>query len=501
MGSVNLDGLEIKKHGLIQEKAEMVELQNGCACCTLRGDLLKTVKMFALKQDEDTGDFAYDYLIVESTGIAEPLPVAQTFALDCGEDDDHHDHDHDHDHGEIEFLKDFARLDTMVTVVDAHNLLTVLSGVDSISERRRLLGEEGVVSKTIQTREEQMANASNDSQASSASTAKEEEKKDDVDDPQEEEEEEEEKSLSQLLLDQIEFANVILVNKADLLIKEYGEKEGQENVDRVAGLLKKLNPVANVITPPNSYFDGFQSDAIINTNLFDMEKAQQSPGWLRELAMEQSGGEHVSEMKQYGIGSTVFHNYEKPFHPERLAAILSGFGRLDKLSNKERAKNVFAGVVRSKGQLWIANINACPVDIHCAGRQMEMEPLSWMPFCGAVYDFIDGPAEAKGDLTGDDIDLLREQAGERKKMCEAAGKWNKKFGDRHSELVCIGISLDNDGIKKALEEALLTDEEMKNDSLWRDMPNPFFGGDEENGGHLFELDAGFFLDDDEEEEE
>ena len=176
MGSVNLDGLEIRKHGLIQEKAEMVELQNGCACCTLRGDLLKTVKMFALKQDEDTGGFAYDYLIVESTGIAEPLPVAQTFALDCGEEDDH-DHDHDHDHGDIEFLKDFARLDTMVTVVDAHNLLTVLSGVDSIAERQRLLGEEGgVVSKTIQTKEEQMANISNNSLASSK-TSKEEKKR------------------------------------------------------------------------------------------------------------------------------------------------------------------------------------------------------------------------------------------------------------------------------------------------------------------------------------
>ena len=292
---------------------------------------------------------------------------------------------------------------------------------------------------------------------------------------------------------------MILVNKADLLIKEYGEKEGKEKADQVAGLLKKLNPVAKVITPPKAHFDEFQSDAIINTMLFDMEKAQQSPGWVRELALEESGTKHVSEMKQYGIGSLVFHNYDKPFHPERLAAILNGFGRLDKLSNEDRAKNLFAGVVRAKGKLWIANINACTVEIHCAGRQMEMAPLSDSPFCGAVSDFIDGPTEAKEDLSSDDLEMLLGQVEERKKMCEAAGKWNKKFGDRHSELVCIGISLDEERIKKALEEALLSDEEMKNVSSWREMPNPFFGGDEENGGQLFELDAGFFLDDEEEE--
>ena len=181
VGSINLDGLEIKSHGLVQEKAEMVELQNGCACCTLRGDLLKTVKMFALKQDEKTGDLSYDYLIVESTGIAEPLPVAQTFVLDCGEEGDHDDHDHDHDH-DIEFLQNFAQLDTMVTVVDSHNVLSVLSGMDSIAERRRLLGKDGV-SKTMQTREEQLANTP----TTDASDSKEEKKSEENDDQRSEE--------------------------------------------------------------------------------------------------------------------------------------------------------------------------------------------------------------------------------------------------------------------------------------------------------------------------
>ncbi len=471
MGTVNLDGLEIKQHGLIQEKAEMVEFKNGCACCTLRGDLLKTVRMFALKQDEETGDFAYDYVIVESTGIAEPLPVAQTFVMECGEPVHAHDHGHDdHDH-EVEFLQEFAKLDTMVTVVDAHNLITILGSIDSIAERQRLLGDEGV-SKTMQTRMEQITLASNDkSQNATASVI--EEKKDG---------EKQEKSLSQLVLDQIEFANVILVNKVDLLIKEYGEKEGKEKINQIVSLLMKLNPVAKVITPPKAHFEEFPSDAIINTNLFDMEKAQKSPGWLRELSMEQSGIKHVSEMEQYGISSLVFHNYNKPFHPERLYALLSGFGRLDKLSEEDRAKNLFAGVVRSKGRLWISNISACPVDIHGSGRQLEVTPLTWMPFCGAVYDFVKQP-EAAESLQPTELSMLRTQVEVRKKMCETAGKWNDKFGDRHSELVVIGISLDEKGIRKAFADALLTDEEMKDVSSWREMPDPFFNG----GGQLFAL--------------
>jgi G3E family GTPase len=490
MGAINLDGLEIKKHGLIQEKSKMVELQNGCACCTLRGDLLKTVKMFALKQDEKTGSFAYDYLLIESTGIAEPLPVAQTFVLDCGDESHDHDHDDDDDHEQydhgIELLQNFAKLDTMVTIVDANNMLSVLSGIDSIAERQRLLGKE---SKTIQTREEQMTNGS--PVGSTINTGIAEETKDDK-----MQEEEEEKPLSQLLLDQIEFANVILVNKADLLMKDHGAKLGEEKVNQIAELLKKLNPVAKVITAPKARFEDFSCNSIIETDLFDMKKAQASPGWMKELAVEESEGKHISEMKKYGIGSIIFHNYEKPFHPERLAAILNGFGRLDELSDEYQSKDLFAGVVRSKGQLWIANSHACPVDIHCAGRQMEMQPLAASPFCGAVHDFIETP-KAKEDLLEEDLDILRGQVEERKRACQNAGKWHDKFGDRHSELVCIGISLNKKAIKSALEEALLTDDEMKDVPSWRNFADPFFANNDEDDVTLFELDAGFFLDDEE----
>mmetsp|Transcript_26902 Transcript_26902/g.45840 ORF Transcript_26902/g.45840 Transcript_26902/m.45840 type:complete len:562 (+) Transcript_26902:116-1801(+) len=485
MGAINLDGLEIKKHGLVQEKAEMVELQNGCACCTLREDLLKTVKMFALKQDEN-GDFLYDYLIVESTGIAEPLPVAQTFVMDWNEEGDHDDHAHDHG---VDLLQDFARLDTMVTVVDAHNFLTVLSSVDSIADRQRLLGDDGL-SKTMQSREEQLANPHE---------MNDEGKYNDGSLSQEEEEAEEEKSLSQLLLDQIEFANVILVNKGDLLVKEYGDKGGKERLHQVTELVKKLNPVAKVITPSKSHFEDFPSDSIVNTMLFDMEKAKVSPGWLRELKREQQGIKHASEVQQYDIGSLAFLNYQKPFHPQRLADTLAGFGRLDKLSDEDRAQNVFAGVIRAKGQLWIANVHACPVDIHCAGRQMELIPLNHSPYCGAVFDFLKKP-ETMDNLEDEAMDMLLQQAVDRKKECMENGKWNEKFGDRHSELICIGISLDKDGIAKALEKALLTRQEMKNIASWRKMPDPFFGGDEEEGLQLFELDVGFFIDGVDEEE-
>ena len=329
-----------------------------------------------------------------------------------------------------------------------------------------------------------------------------EEKKSEENDDQEEaeEEEEEEKSLSQLLLDQIEFSNVILVNKADLLIKEFGEEVGKVKLGQIVELLKKLNPVAKVITPPNAHFKDFPHTSIMHTKLFDMKKAQESSGWIKELAMEEKGIKHTSELKKYGIGSISFRNYEKPFHPERLATILNGFGKLDKVStNDDNDPAIFAGVVRAKGQLWIANIHACPVDIHCAGRQLEMAPLTDSPFCGAVYDFIESVEgnnndDNNNDFTKENIDMLREQASSRKKVCVSADKWNEKFGDRHSKLVCIGISLDKNGIRKALEDALLTDEEMKDISLWKDLPNPFFG---ENGYQLFELDASFFLDDEE----
>ena len=173
MGAINLDAEEVVKHKLIQEKSEMVELHNGCICCTLRGDLMKTVK-------ELSEESVFDYLVIESTGIAEPLPVAQTFVMDVNTGEipgTKHDHDHSHQHDEtpdFEPLSKYARMDTLVTVLDSFNFFKILSQVETEADRKKFLGPD-------------------------------------------EEEEDSEATVAQLTIDQIEFANVILLNKIDLL--------------------------------------------------------------------------------------------------------------------------------------------------------------------------------------------------------------------------------------------------------------------------------------------
>ena len=264
MGEINIDAEEIKKHKLIQEKEEMVELHNGCICCTLRGDLLKTVKGLASSGGK------YDYLVIESTGIAEPLPVAQTFVMDVNDcaTADHEDIDSEEEcsHGssegcsqrsdtsgtgeagdvsaarkkDFEPLSKFARLDTLVTVVDTFNVLHQLSSVETAADREKCLGPEHMERNG-------------------------------------EEGAEEDRSIAQLLLDQIEFANVILLNKVDLI----PETERDAIVTKVKGLLQKLNPVAQIIVPPKPKFQGFDVTSVLDTKLFDMEAAQTSAGWLR----------------------------------------------------------------------------------------------------------------------------------------------------------------------------------------------------------------------------
>jgi len=272
MGAINLDASEIKKHKLIQEKEEMVELQNGCICCTLRGDLLKTVKRLSDSDEE------YDHLVIESTGIAEPLPVAQTFVMDVNGDGQFHDDDQqmfsagkqaEHAHGEghaageegdtqLEVmdgegatskhdpLSDYARMDTLVTVVDAFNVLGTMSSIETLADRQRLIGDEE-------------ADQEKSAQLVAAGMAP--------------------SSVVQLLLDQIEFANVILLNKIDLIPK----RKRESVVAQVQSLLRKLNPSAKVLVPELPKFKDFDVSQILNTNLFDMEAAQTSAGWIAEL--------------------------------------------------------------------------------------------------------------------------------------------------------------------------------------------------------------------------
>ena len=230
MGALNIDAQTIKSHKLIQEKSSMVEMHNGCICCTLRGDLLKTVKELAMEQ-------RYDYLVIESTGISEPLPVAQTFAMDVnGNDEEAEEEGSDgnaNTDDSFEPLSKYARMDTLVTVLDAYNFASILGTIESESDREKYFG-----------------------------------------DADEEETEESEESIVQLLIDQIEFANVILLNKIDLLLPNGSESSGNGSgsnicvelqVKAICSLLKKLNPKATILIPEKPRFEMFDVNKIINT--------------------------------------------------------------------------------------------------------------------------------------------------------------------------------------------------------------------------------------------
>ena len=352
MGEVNLDADEIKNSKLIQEEATMVEMHNGCICCTLRGDLLKTVK--ALSEEK-----AFDYLVIESTGISEPLPVAQTFVMDVddleegemeeGEEgymeegameevdfdamEEEMEMDGDLEDGELPELKSlshFARLDTMVTVVDALNVYDVLSSLETLAEKN-IAGMVG-----------------ND-------------------------EEKDDRSIAQLMLDQIEFANVILLSKVDLV-------KDKNALQEIRALLQKLNPAAKVIVPSKPYFADVPLSDLINTHMFDMDKAESSAGWMQELAKAASEAGHTPETEEYNISSMVFRSHERPFHPGRLATVLAGFGSYEsgiaagQRDDGHAEANVFSGVVRAKGHLWVASANARPIDLHVAGRHVPEQP-------------------------------------------------------------------------------------------------------------------------------
>lgn len=460
MGAINLDAQEIKNHKLIQEKQEMIEMHNGCICCTLRGDLLKTVKLLALEEK-------YDYLVVESTGISEPLPVAQTFVMDASENehnDDGEEEDQDNDDGDesniktiVEPLSNYAKMDTLVTVIDAYNFASIIGTVESEADREKYFGSS-----------------------------------DDVDDTEESEE-----SIVQLLIDQIEFANVILLNKVDLLLSD-SEKSSSIIIDHIKAVLQKLNPKATIIVPDKPKFEEFDASKIINTNLFDMEEAASSAGWLAELARPV----HTPETEEYGVGSFVYRNGDRPFHPERLAIIMNNFGTSlvknivgrneaaadaaaddDKSGGNDNDDDIFSSVIRCKGEVWLSNADACPIEIHSVGRQLVLEPAG-RPWIRKVVDtHPHGDPEGKNPNDDDcevwdSLDINSQTLTEFKE----GGKWNTHFGDRRSEIVFIGIKLKESKIRQALNDSLLTEEELAVDKsdrkkVWADdLKDSFFDG-------------------------
>ncbi|MFI9604610.1 GTP-binding protein [Streptomyces sp. NPDC052043] len=259
MSEVNIDAALVRggEAALSRTEERLVEMTNGCICCTLRDDLLEEVDRLAREG-------RFDYLLIESSGISEPMPVAATFAFA-------------RDDGAT--LAEVARLDTMVTVVDAASFLRELTDGDELAER-------GL-----------------------------------------DQYEDDERTVSDLLMDQVEFADVIVLNKLDLV--------DEESADRLRAALTRLNPVARVVTAVHGRV---RSADVLGTGLFDLERAQQAPGWVMEL-----NGDHVPETEEYGISSTVFRS-ELPFHPSRLWTFVT-----EKLDS-----GAFGEVLRSKGFFTLA---------------------------------------------------------------------------------------------------------------------------------------------------
>ena len=344
MSEVNIDG------ALIRTDEKLVEMSNGCICCTLREDLLIEIRKLA-----QTGRF--DYLVVESTGISEPMPVAETFQFE-GEDGTR--------------LSDVARLDTLVTVVDGFNFLSDYRTSNSLSSRGLASGEA------------------------------------------------DERTITDLLIDQIEFANVILLNKTDLLT--------QSQVDELHAILRSFNPDARIHTTTRGRVDLRQ---LLNTKVFDFEKAAASPGWMKVLR-----GEKTSESQEYGISSFVYRS-RRPFHPERLWKAFN---------------QTWPGVLRSKGFFWLASRPELSAVWSQAGSVSTVEVAS--------YWYAVQP-RAEWDLEGEEL-------------LELQRNWDPVFGDRQQELVIIGQNYDELSLRRMLDACLLTDEEMSLSwSEWRLFADPF----------------------------
>ena len=555
MGEINLDADEIKDSKLIQEEAQMVEMHNGCICCTLRGDLLKTVK--ALSKEK-----TFDYLVIESTGISEPLPVAQTFVMDVDDQDQHREQTHEGGTNketlqrltvaktQLNSLSHYAALDTMATVVDALNIYDVLSSIETLAESNSLgmIGNTGIsdaVADADASTKEDDGTASRESfditfadkgslglrlnenaetgvvellQIHPGSQAETHAQLltpgvivqsidgDSVDGLSYDdvvaqigvsrrplcitfrypEAETDNRTLAQLMLDQIEFANVIVLSKVQSLLS----KEGEGKLREIKTLIEKLNPKARVIAPRKDFYADLDvRKELLHTQLFDMDEASRSAGWMLELEKE----EHAPETEEYGISSTIFRANNMPFHPERLSAVLHGFGdygsalaasdsdgtasHTDRAIRAKRSKSgrncmdeAFRGVVRCKGQLWLANAHAFPMSLHVAGRHLAVLPTD-EPF-----------------LAAQDNEHWDNTMKEDKKNLVQDGRWDKTFGDRRSEIVCIGVNLNKPLIAEKLRDALLTKSESKalgGVEGWRKLNDPFFGG--ECADHFFEV--------------
>ncbi len=351
MSEVNIDA-DLIRAGTEMSRAEekLVEMTNGCICCTLRDDLLIEVRRLA-------AEGRFDYLLIESTGIAEPLPVAATF-------------DFRDENGAS--LADVSRLDTMVTVVDAVNLLKDFSSHDFLSDRGTSPGEDDT------------------------------------------------RSLVNLLTEQIEFADVVILNKATAA--------GPDRMDAARKIIRALNPDARLI---ETDFSAVPAAQIFDTGLFDFDRAHEHPLWAKELY---GFAHHTPETEDYGISSLVYRA-RRPFHPQKIHDLLNGD---------------LPGVIRAKGHFWIASRPNWAVEFSLAGSMSSVKPFGgwWV--------------SVPRDRWPTHPDAL----------AELADVWDEPWGDRRQELVFIGADMDKAALTARLDACLVHAQNFT-PADWADLPDPF----------------------------
>ncbi|WP_316829440.1 GTP-binding protein [Pedobacter aquatilis] len=355
MSEINIDAnLVTNQHTLSKTDEKLVEMSNGCICCTLREDLVLEVEKLALEN-------RFDYLIIESTGISEPIPVAQTFSFvsqESGID-----------------LSRFSRLDTMVTVVDAYNFYKDFGSAEKLADRQM------------------------------------------VDDDSDK------RTIVNLITDQIEFANVILLNKTDLV--------SDVDLKVLKALIKKLNPGAKIY---NTLFGEIDPSLILNTNLFDFEAAAEGAGWKKELEEV-----HKPETEEYGISSTVFRS-KKPFHPERLW----------KYINEQFPQTI----IRSKGIFYLAAMPETAINFSQAGGSLRIDHAGvWWA------SMTESERRTYADYLENETEIRK--------------NWDEQFGDSINELVFIGQEMDTEQLKSDLEKCLLTVPEVADFHSRKKFVNPF----------------------------
>ncbi|MAD12708.1 MAG: GTP-binding protein [Flavobacteriaceae bacterium] len=349
MSEVNIDAELVKNENSLSKTDEkLVEMSNGCICCTLREDLMIEVERLAKEN-------RFDYLLIESTGISEPVPVAQTFSFVDEEND-------------IDLSK-FSYVDTMVTVVDAFNFFNDFGSPETLIDRK-ITDIEG-----------------------------------------------DDRTIVNLLVDQIEFANVILLNKTDLVSKEH--------IGILKAAIKKLNSSAHII---ETSYSRVETSKILNTGLFNFEEAEQSAGWIEELNKEN----HTPETEEYGISSFVYRS-KKPFNPEKFWNYIE--------------YKFPTNIIRSKGLFWLASRPKQALVWGQAGGSLKADSAgvwwSSMPY-------------------GDRMQFAA--FVENQKHIESG--WDKVFGDRKNEIVFIGQDMKEEQIKNELDACLLNDEELEKEK-WK----------------------------------